>query len=79
MLAYIAMLYYKRIMKDWTPEEIMDMRKAHKLTRRALGVLIGVTVTSVYQWERRLRNPSRTTKLLLSRVEDELNTKTKGR
>jgi DNA-binding transcriptional regulator YiaG len=66
-------------MKEWSSEEIMDLRKDHKMTRRVLGELVGVTVTTVYQWERRLRNPSRTTKLLLSRVEDELRKKRKGR
>jgi DNA-binding transcriptional regulator YiaG len=79
MLANITLLYYNEAMTDWTPEKIMDLRKSHKLTRRALGELVGVTVTTVYQWERRLRNPSRTTKLLLSRVEAELKTKMKGR
>jgi DNA-binding transcriptional regulator YiaG len=45
------MLYYIETMKEWTSEEIMDMRKNHKMTRRALGELVGVTVTTVYQWE----------------------------
>lgn len=65
-------------MKDWTAEEITGLRKAHKLTRRTLGELVGVTITTIYQWEKGLRNPRRTTKLLLSRVEDELKTKKRG-
>lgn len=64
-------------MKDWTPKEIEDFRKEYKLTRKALGELLGgVTVSSVYQWERGLRTPSKITKVLLSRIEEEV-TKTR--
>ena len=64
-------------MQDWNPEEIEAFRKKHKLTRRALGELVGVTVNCIYQWERGLREPSKTTKILLSRIADEF--KEKGR
>ena len=64
-------------MQEWKPEEIEAFRKAHSLTRRALGELVGVTVNCIYQWERGLREPSRTTKILLSRIADEM--KGKGR
>ena len=60
---------------DWTTERIEKFRKAYGLTRKALGQLVGVTVTTVYQWERGLRNPSRTTQILLSRIEEEMKTK----
>jgi DNA-binding transcriptional regulator YiaG len=60
---------------DWTPERIEKFRKANGLTRKALGRLVGVTVTTVYQWERGLRNPSRTTQILLSKIEEEIKTK----
>ncbi len=60
---------------DWSPERIENFRKANGLTRKALGQLVGVTVTTVYQWERGLRNPSRTTQILLSRIEEEVKTK----
>ncbi len=59
-------------MKEWTPAEIERFRKAHGLTRKALGELLGVTVQAVYQWERQLRRPSKTTKLLLDRVAREI-------
>ena len=59
---------------NWTPERIERLRKKFHLTRKALGQLTGVTVTTVYQWERRLRNPSRTTQILLSRIEVDLKT-----
>lgn len=56
----------------WTPERIEAFRKGHGLTRKALGNLLGVTVTTVYQWERGLRRPSKTTQILLSTVEEKL-------
>jgi DNA-binding transcriptional regulator YiaG len=59
-------------MKEWTPAQIEEFRKTHNLTRRALGELLGVTVQAVYQWERGLRAPGRTVKLLLDRVEREV-------
>ena len=78
LLINITKLYYSYPMKDWTPKEIEDFRKEHKLTRKALGELLGgVTVSSVYQWERGLRAPSKITKVLLSRIEEELTKKRK--
>jgi len=58
-------------MKDWTPEEVEAFRKKHSLTRKALSKLTGVTISSIYQWERGLKTPSSTTKILLSRIEQE--------
>jgi DNA-binding transcriptional regulator YiaG len=59
-------------MKQWTPKQVETFRKTNKLTRRALGQQLGVTVSSVYKWERGLKKPSTTTKILLSRIEEEL-------
>ncbi len=59
-------------MKQWSSKQIESFRKTNKLTRRALGDLLGVTVSSVYKWERGLKKPSKTTKILLSRIEEEL-------
>ena len=58
-------------MKQWTPREIESFRKDYKLTRRALGELTGVTVSTIYQWERGLKQPSITAKILLGRIEQE--------
>jgi DNA-binding transcriptional regulator YiaG len=58
-------------MKRWTPKEIESFRKKYKLTRRALGEFLGVTVSSIFQWERGLRKPSKTAKILLERIEKE--------
>ena len=57
---------------EWNPEDIEHFRKTYKLTRKALGELVGVTVNAIYQWERVLRTPGKTTKILLSRIEDDL-------
>jgi len=59
-------------MQNWTPKEIEKFRIGHKLSRRALGELLGVTGNCIYQWERGLREPSKTTKILLSRIEQDL-------
>lgn len=66
-------------MKDWTPKVIEQFRKDNKLSRRALGELLGVTVSSIFQWERGLKRPSKTTKLLLSRIEQDLKENEKGK
>ena len=66
-------------MQDWIPEEIERFRKEHSLTRRALGELLGVTVNCIYQWERGLRTPNKTTKILLSRIADEMDINRKGK
>ncbi len=62
-------------MKEWSLEEIESFRKLYKLTRRAIGNLLGVTVSSVYQWERGLKKPSKTARILLSRIEEDYKRK----
>ena len=59
--------------KQWTPDELMKFRKVNRLTRKTLSQLVGVTVSSIYQWERRLKKPSMTARILLSRIEEELS------
>ena len=70
-------------MKEWTPKEVEDFRKEHNFTRKALSELTGVTISSIYQWERGLKQTSKTVKLLLSRIEEdfltEKKTKRKGK
>lgn len=64
---------YNTTMTEWTPEEIEDFRKANKLTRKALGELLGgLTVSTIYKWERGDRAPNKSTKMLLSRIEQDL-------
>ena len=63
-------------MKDWTSSEIEEFRKAHKLTRKSLGEMLGgLTVSTIFKWERGVRYPSKTAKFLLSKLEEELKRK----
>ena len=62
---------YTKSMKQWTPEQIESFRKDYKLTRRAMGELLGVTVSTVYQWERGIKKPSTTAQILLGKIEKE--------
>ena len=59
-------------MADWTPEMVKRLREDYGLTRKKLGELTGVTITTIYLWEMGQRNPSRTAEILLSRIEQEL-------
>ena len=62
-------------MKQWTPKQIEAFRKICKLTRKAFGEMLGFTVSSVYKWERGLKKPSTTAKILLSKIENEFKKK----
>jgi DNA-binding transcriptional regulator YiaG len=64
-------------LKNWTAKEIEGFRKTRGLTRKALGELLGVTISSIYQWEKEVRKPSKTTKILLSKIEEEHTKKEK--
>lgn len=71
-MTIITKLYILPSMLDWTPESIKTLRKTYKLPMRKLGELLGVSITSVYQWERGVRKPSKTVKILLTRIEEDL-------
>ena len=58
-------------MKEWTPKQIKTLRKRYSFTQKKLGELTGVSNITVFQWEREERTPSRTAKILLSRIEEE--------
>ncbi len=70
-MTIITTLYILPSMLDWTPESIKTLRKTYSLTMRKLGELLGVSITSVYQWERGVRKPSKTVKILLTRIEED--------
>ena len=59
-------------MAEWNPERVKQLREVYGLTRKKLGELTGVTITTIYLWEMGQRNPSRTAEILLSRIEQEL-------
>ena len=54
---------------------VKQLREKYSLTRKQLGDLTGVTITTIYLWEMGQRNPSRTAEILLSRIEQELKEK----
>ena len=62
-------------MKEWTPKQIKTFRKRYSLTQKKLGELTGVSNITVFQWEREERTPSKTAKILLSRIEDDFKNK----
>ena len=76
-MTYNLVISIIQIMKDWTREEVEAFRKEHNLTRKALSDLTGVTISSIYQWERGLKQTSKTVKLLLSRIEEDFRGKRK--
>jgi len=62
-------------MREWNPDRVRQLRKRYGLTRKQLGDLTGVTITTIYLWEMGQRKPSRTAEILLSRIEQELQEK----
>jgi DNA-binding transcriptional regulator YiaG len=69
-------------MRDWTPEEIMELRKTYKLSKAKLAELTGVSKNYIYYLEKGVKRPSKTLKLVLGYVEKDLtgtgNEKGKG-
>jgi transcriptional regulator with XRE-family HTH domain len=57
-------------MKNWTPKEIEEFRKAQGLTLKELGELTGVALNTVYRWEKGIITPSMTAKILLFKLEE---------
>lgn len=51
---------------------------ANGLTLKKLGELVGVGVATVHKWERGILNPSKTSKILLSRIEADFSKPKKG-
>ena len=79
LMIYLIVIFIIKYMKEWTGNEIEDFRKTQKLTRKLLGDLVGVTVSTIYQWERGLKTASKTAKLLLSRIEHDFEQNEKKR
>jgi len=66
-------------MKNWTPEEINELRGKYNLSQPAFGNLLGVSGNYIYLLEKGVKKPSRTLKLLLDCVERQLSEKEKGK
>lgn len=66
-------------MKNWTPEEINNLRGKYNFSQPAFGNLLGVSGNYIYLLEKGVKNPSKTLKLLLDCVERQLNENEKGK
>ena len=58
--------------KEWTLEEIRDLRRRFGLSRKKLGDMLGTTVPTIYRWENEYNRPYRPFLILLSKIEDDL-------
>ena len=61
-------------MKEWTAEDLKEMREAFNVTQKTLADLLGVSRVYVGLLERKEKKPSKTLKLLLDYVERDLAT-----
>ena len=59
-------------MKEWTSNQIKELRGKHKITQRALGDLLGVTTNYIYLLEKGVKQPSQTLQRLLDCFEEKL-------
>ena len=52
-------------MREWTKEDIKDLRSRLGLSQTAFGELVGITRMAVYYLERGVRTPSKTLVILM--------------
>jgi DNA-binding transcriptional regulator YiaG len=64
-------------MKNWTPEEIKELRKRLGLYQKDFAQRIGVTERYVIYLEKGVKQPSKTLKILLSMIDAQENEKGK--
>jgi len=55
--------------KDFSPAQIVGLRKKNKLSQSALAVVINVSTSTVQQWERGGKKPAGASKRLLDIIE----------
>lgn len=61
---------YIKAMKNWTPEEIKELRKQLSLYQKDFAQMIGVTERYIIYLEKGVRQASKTLKILLSMLEE---------
>lgn len=66
-------------MRNWTPEEIKELRVKHQLSQPAFGDLLGVSGNYVYLMEKGVKRPGRTLRLLLDCIELKFKENEKGK
>lgn len=64
-------------MKEWTSEEVKAFRERLNLYQKDMAPLLGVTREYVNYLEKGVKRPSKTLKLLLDFMEQEVNRKEK--
>ena len=66
-------------MRNWTPEDIKELRARHDLSQPAFGDLLGVTGNYIYLIEKGVKKPGKSLRLLVDCVEKQLNENGKGK
>ena len=66
-------------MKQWTPEEIRNLREKHHLYQKDFAELLGVSRVYVNYLEKGVKRPSKTLRLLLDCVARQFKENEKGR
>jgi DNA-binding XRE family transcriptional regulator len=56
-------------MREWTNEEIRDLRSRLGLSQTAFGELVGITRIAVYYLEKGVRTPSKTLAILMDWID----------
>ena len=59
-------------MKDWRPKDIRELRLKLNLTQQAFAEEVGVSREYINYLEKGVRNAGKTLKILLSRIESEI-------
>jgi len=55
--------------KEYTPAQVVGLRKKNKLSQSALAVAMNVSTSTVQQWERGAKKPAGASKRLLDIIE----------
>ncbi len=59
-------------MKNWIPQDIKDLRMKYMLSQPAFGEIVGVSGNYIYLLEKGVKRPSKTLRLLLGYIENEI-------
>jgi len=71
-LAILTQLEYNGRMKEWTGQEIREVRIRLEQSQKSFAQRLGVTLNYVHLLEKGVKRPSKTLKLLLDCIEKEL-------
>ena len=54
--------------KDWSPAQVLELRRLHRLSQRELGEFCDVSVSTVSRWETGNAAPDRRSAVALTRI-----------